>query len=136
MATKQQYLDRFKKLREKRIVRRAGGKGLIFDEDDMLGALVERKVPTMMQHCILRVYKKVHGTDKEKFISAFNICAAVFQNNGYMQSRSFTMTGKGVKNNRRHQREAEASSKRGSFNTLVNRLWRMPMEALRDARKP
>lgn len=134
MATQKEYLDRFKKIREKRILRRAG-KPLIFDEDRMVQALVDREVPTMMQHCILRVYPKVPGNDKERFLSAFNICAAVFQNHGYMRARSFTMTGKGTKNNGRHQREADASAKRNRYMAMVNRLWRVPMEALRDERK-
>lgn len=133
--SRKEYLMRFARIREKRILKRIGGTPLIFDEMRMLEALVDREVPTMMQHCILRVVKKVPGTEKEKFISAFNICAAVFQKNGYMYSRSFKMTGKGSKNNMRHQREKEASLKRSRYMSLVSRLWRKSMEAIHDDRK-
>lgn len=134
--TRQEYLERFKKIRAWRLKKKAGGRRLIFDEDRMVQALLDREVPTMMQHCILRVYKKASGgSDRERFLSAFNICAAVFQKNGYMQGGSFTMTGKGMNNNRRHQREADASAKRTNFASMANRLWRVPMEALRDERK-
>lgn len=134
MVTNSEYLERFKKIRAKRVRSRAG-KDLIFDEDRMIRALVDREVPTMMQHCILRVHPKMVGNDKERFLSAFNICAAVFQKNGYMRRRSFKMTGKGIKNNRRHQRETEAAGKRNRYIAIVNRLWRASMDRLRDKRK-
>ena len=133
-TTRKEYLDRFKKIRQKRILKRAGGKDLIFDEERMIRAHVDREVPVMMQHCILKVYKKMRGGDKERYISAFNICAAVFQKNGYMKKKSFKMTGKGETNNDRHSTEKKASEKRGKYLRLTNRLWRVPMARLERER--
>jgi len=127
LAGRKEYLDRFKKIRAKRIRKRAG-KDLIFDEDVMIGHLANRAVPTMMQHCVLQVRKKMDGNEKEKYISAYNICSWVFQEYGYMRKGSLKMTGKDQKNNTRHQRETDASSKKQKFNALTMRLWRNSIE--------
>lgn len=123
MASRKEYLDRFKKIRAKRIAKRAG-KDLIFDEDAMVGHLAQDEVPACMQHCVLQVRKKMSGSDKEKYISSYNICAAVFQKHGYMKKNSLKLTAKGKTNNTRHMREKEAGKKRGQFITLTRRLWR------------
>jgi len=134
MATRAEYLDRFRRIRHKRIIKRAG-KALIFDEEAMIRALADKKVPTMMQHCVIRVKPKMSGKDKEQYLSAFNICAAVFQKNGYMRKNSFTMTSKGQKNNSRHQREKEAGAKRSKFNSMTNRLWKTSIDMYKKERK-
>lgn len=117
------YIDRLADLRAQRVRRRAG-KALIHEEPEMLGLIGKNKVPTMIQHCVLKVIKKMPGSDKEKFLSAFNICSATFSKHGYTQRGSMSMTGKGVKRNRRHQREKEASVKKTRYNNLVDRLWK------------
>lgn len=126
MATRREYLDRFKQIRHKRVMKKAG-KALLVDEDTMLGLIAERKVPTMVQHCVLKVKKKMdlkHANEKDAYLSAFNICIWVFREYGYMRRNGFTMTGKGVKRNRLHQREKEAAQKRSKYDRLTNRLWR------------
>lgn len=90
----------------------------------MLALMGKGKVPTMVQHCVLKVMKKMPGSDKEKFLSAFNICSATFSKYGYTTSGSMNMTGKGVKRNRRHQREKEASIKKTRYNNVADRLWK------------
>ena len=117
------YHDRLAAIRHKRIERRAG-KALIHEEDQMLEYIEGNKVPVMIQHCVIKVMKKIPGNDKEKFLSAFNICSATFSKHGYTRSGGMQMTGKGIKRNREHQREKEASSKKSRYNGLVERLWR------------
>lgn len=141
------YVRRIARVRTKRIEKRVG-KPMIFSEEAMLQLLMDRKVPTMVQHCILKVKDKVDGTPHEKFISAFNICGWVFQHYGYLSKSNtkMAMTGKGVKRNLRHQREtrmtadqkkkilkrggkipkdanASSASKAAAFKALVAKLW-------------
>jgi hypothetical protein len=116
------FFRRMMALRQKRIERRAG-KALIHDEEAILDFVSANKVPTMIQHCVLKVSKKVGGDGKEKFISAFNICSACFSKHGYTRAGTMGMTGKGLKRNRLHQREKEASSKKAKYNGLVTQLW-------------
>lgn len=118
------YHDRLVKRREKRVVKKASGKDLIFNEFEMLDFIRGNQVPVMVQHCILKVYRKMRGSGRERFLSAFNICSAVFQNNGYLWEGRLKMSGKGVKRNRMHQREKEASSKRGKYKRMIDVLWR------------
>lgn len=121
------YFKRLIDIRRRRIEKRAG-KELIIPEEEMLDAIRRNKIPTMIQHCILKVNKKVGGNDKEKFLSACNICAATFAKHGYLKARgSLQMTGKGIKRNRQHQREKEAGSKKGKYQGLVTRVWRAQM---------
>jgi hypothetical protein len=127
------FFKRLRDLRQTRIEKRVG-RALIVPEEEMLDYISSRKVPTMMQHCILKVNKKVDGTPTEKFISAFNICTACFRRYGYMRS-AMTMTGRGVKRNRRHQREKEASSKKSRYNSLVNKLWVSSLRRFRQDKK-
>lgn len=122
MVTRDEYLNRFRRAREKRVVKKAGKK-LIWDEEKMIEALAEDMVPVQMQHCILRVHPKMSGKPKDRFLSAFNICGSVFQKYGYMRKNSFKLNAKGVKNERRHKRETEASSKRTRYLALVKKLW-------------
>ena len=117
------YHDRMAAIRHMRIRKRAG-KPLIHEEDEMLGYIGDNKVPTMIQHCVLKVMKKMPGGDREKFLSAFNICSATFSKHGYTREGSMNMTGPGVKRNRRHQREKEASVKKTRYSNTVDRLWR------------
>lgn len=125
------YVRRIAKARTRRIEKRVG-KPMIFTEEAMLQLLRERKVPTMVQHCILKVTKKVKGSQHEKFVSAFNICGWVFQTYGYIRKSNTQMplTGKGVKRNRQHQREKESSKKFSEYNSLVRRLWGPSIAAL------
>jgi len=131
LASRQEYLNRFKKIRAERIRRRAG-KDLIFDEDTMIGHLANDAVPTMMQHCVLQVRKKVEGNEHEKYISAYNICASVFQKYGYMKNESLVMTSKGTKNNNRHKKEKEAAGKKSKFLALTRRLWKKSIERYKE----
>jgi hypothetical protein len=137
---RKEYLNRFKRLRLNRVLKVAG-KPLIFDEDQMLQAIFDRKVPTCCQHCIIKVFKKMkagqHPRDKDAYLSAFNICAWVFKTYGYMYKTkgSMKLTGKGQKNNRRHQRERDAGVKRGKYEQLTNKLWRASLQRIRDDRR-
>jgi hypothetical protein len=126
------YVRRIAKARTRRIEKRVG-KPMIYDEETMLYLLMNRKVPTMVQHCILKVKEKVKGSQHEKFISAFNICGWVFQTYGYMKKSqtSMDMTGKGIKRNRQHQREKEASAKNSKYQSLVRKLWGPSLAALK-----
>lgn len=129
------YYDRFARIRERRLRQQAGGKKLIFGEEEMLNHIRTNKVPAMMQHCILKVYKKTKGTDKEKFLGAYNICAAVFQNNGYMRKDDTMLTGKGIKNNRRHQQEKMAGYKKTKYRSLVQRIWSSSLRRIEKKEK-
>jgi hypothetical protein len=131
LASRKEYLDRFKKIRAKRIRKRAG-KDLIFDEDAMIGHLANNAVPTMMQHCVIQVRKKMDGNEMEKYISSYNICASVFQKYGYMKKDSLVMTGKGTKNNNRHKTEKDAAKKGAKFRALTNRLWRKSIDRFKQ----
>lgn len=126
------YIRRLARARTKRIEKRVG-KPMIFTEEAMLQLLIDRKVPTMVQHCVLKVKEKVQGSPHEKFISAFNICGWVFQHYGYLRSSNTQMpiTGKGVKRNRQHQREKVAGKKQADFNNLVRKLWGPNMAGLK-----
>lgn len=117
------YHDRLADIRAQRVRRRAG-KALIHEEPEMLTLIGANKVPVMIQHCVIKVMKKMPGNDKEKFLSAFNICSATFSKHGYTNRGSMAMTGAGVKRNRRHQREKEASIKKTRYNNFVSRLWK------------
>lgn len=128
------YLDRLAELRSQRVRRRAG-KALIHEEPEMLGLIGANKVPTMIQHCVLKVMKKMPGNDKERFLSAFNICSATFSKYGFTRRGTMGMTGKGVKRNRRHQREKEASSKKTRYNNTVDRLWKSAIKRQEEAQK-
>lgn len=131
------YILRRDKARAQRAarIRRRAGKDLLFDEAEMLELLAANKVPTMMQHCVLKVSKKMDGTDKEKYISAFNICTACFQRNGYMRRGSMTKTGKGTKRNRMHQREKESGQKKNRFQALTRRLWGADIRDVKQEKK-
>lgn len=128
------YLDRLAEIRAQRVRRRAG-KALIHEEPQMLDLISANKVPTMIQHCILKVGKKMPGSEKEKFLSAFNICSATFSKYGFTNRGTMNMTGKGVKRNRRHQREKEASTKKTRYNNLVDRLWKSAIKRQVEAQK-
>lgn len=138
MANKKEFLTRMQRNRVKRhagIVGRVGD--LIFDENKMLEQILDRKVPTMMQHCVIKVMPKLEGTDRVAFIGAYNICSSVFMKYGYVRKNSvnFKMTAKGVANNRRHQREKEASRKKARWDSLVKRLWQNAMNEIKQQRK-
>lgn len=135
MAEQRNHWERLKKRRNKKVVQRAGGKKMIHSEDEMLDHIRNKKVPTMMQHCVVKVYKKMKGNGRERFLAAYNICAAVFQNNGYLKSEQMSMTGKGLKNNRRHQRESEASRKKSKYKGMVSSLWEHSIKRLEKQEK-
>lgn len=116
------HWERIQQMRQRRIEKRCGKK-LIHGEQRMLEYIAANQVPVMMQHCILKVYMKVDGSPKEKFISAFNICSACFSRYGYTYRGTMRKTGKGVKRNRMHQREKVAGQKKGRYKKLVSSLW-------------
>lgn len=127
------FWERMRRIRQKRIESRAG-KALIHEEMEMLEFIDGNKVPTMIQHCVLKVMKKVGGDEKEQFISAFNICSATFSKHGYTRPASMGMTGAGIKRNRRHQREKEASAKKARYNGLVRKLWASSIKRMKEDR--
>lgn len=120
------------RLRQKRIESRAG-KALIIEEEEMLSLIEGNKVPTMLQHCILKVMKKMGGSEREQFISAVNICSATFSKYGYTKL-PMRMTGKGIKRNRLHQREKEASGKKARYNGKVRKLWAASIKRMKEER--
>lgn len=139
MATKKEdkYKERIQQIRQTRLANRAKrekdienriGKKLMWNETQIVDYLAADKVPTQMQHCILKVREKIPGTEHKKFISAFNICGAVFTRNGYQQPLSMTLTSKGLKNNMMHRREVAAGEKRGRYVSLVDRLYGAAIE--------
>lgn len=90
----------------------------------MVQILRQKRVPTMVQHCILKVYPQMRGNQLQKFHGAYNICAANFQDNGYLHAESVTkMTGKGAKRNRMHQREKVSGRKRRLFTAVVEKIF-------------
>lgn len=128
MAVDPNYLKRMREIRRRNVEARAKGVPLLFQEEGMIDLMLRNKVPTQMQHCIIKVHQKVQGSEQERFISAFNICAATFIKWGYQQPRSMTLTGKGMRNNMQHRREPDAGWKADRYRWLVNRLWRGYLE--------
>lgn len=118
------YIKRIQLIRERNVLSRTKGKPLIFNETQIIDLMLQNKIPTCMQHCCLKVFPKMAGSEHEKFISAINICGAVFQKYGYMRVGSTVLTGKGIRNNSRHRLELDAGSKRAVYEALKNRLWR------------
>lgn len=129
------YIKRIQAIRERNILSRTKGKALIFNEGQIIDLLVQNKIPTCMQHCCLKVMPKMVGSEHERFISSINICAAVFQKHGYMQSGRTTLTGKGMRNNTRHRLEVDAGRKAGTYRSIVERLWRGYMDRLTRSRQ-
>lgn len=132
MAKTANFHKRMTALRHKRILARAG-KALIHEEGEILELIEANRVPTMIQHCILKVSKKLGGNEREAFISAVNICSATFSKYGYTNA-GMKMTGKGIKRNRRHQREKEASGKKGRYNGKVRKLWAASIKRMKEER--
>ena len=122
------YLKRIRDIRRRNVESRTKGVPLLFQEEAMIDLMLRNKVPTEMQHCVIKVHSKVKGTEHERYISAFNICAATFIKYGYQQPRSMTLTGKGMRNNLQHRREPDAGWKADRYKWLVNRLWRGYLE--------
>jgi hypothetical protein len=118
------FITRLQNIRERNILSRTKGKPLIFNENQLIDLMLQNKIPTCMQHCIIKVFPKMQGTEHEKFISAGNICAAVFQKYGYMKANSTVLTGRGLRNNTRHRLELDAGTKHAQYEALKNRLWR------------
>jgi len=131
MAEPKNLMSREQRIREKNILNRAG-KALIFNEPKILDLVMNRKVPNQMQHCIIKVQKKMGGTDKEAFVSAFNICQAVFQNYGYQYPDTTTLTSKGLQNNMRHRREIGNSAKESRFRQMTTWFKNEMVEAERQ----
>lgn len=128
------YILRIQQIRDKNVRARAKGKDLTFTEVGMIDIMRQNKVPVCMKHCVIKVFLKVAGADQEKFLSAFNICGAVFKKNGYMGPNVsganpaqtqyvITLTGKGMRNNTRHRLEKEGGKKNSEYNALQSRLW-------------
>lgn len=116
------YIKRIQAIRERNIKARAK-KALIFNENQMLDIISQNKVPTQMQHCIIKVMDKVPGSEHERFLSAFNICGAVFGKNGYQKPNTTILTSKGLQNNLRHRREVDAGAKTAKYKAIEQKLW-------------
>jgi len=137
MAKEKVFYDRYAKIRKERIEQRAK-RNLIYDEDEMLKMMMDRPIPTMIQHCVLKVQKKVKGGPRAKFISAFNICVSVFAKYGYIKNKKgvgIEITGKGEKRNRIHQNETAASDKSSKYKADVFNLWSGEMKRLKEFEK-
>lgn len=137
MAKEKVFYDRFAKIRKERIEKRVS-RNLIYDEDEMLRMLMDRKVPTMIQHCILKVSKKVKGGGRAKYLSAFNICVSVFAKYGYIKNtkgKGIEQTGKGTKRNRLHQNETDAGTKNSAYQAITSNLWSSSIDKLREFEK-
>lgn len=130
------YLQRIIRVRHQNILRHSKGVALIFPEEDVIAMManMSRPVNTSMQHCVLKVFPKMKGSDHEKFISAFNICAATFTKHGYMSKgvQSLTLTSKGMQNNLRHRLEVHAGTKYNNYISLVNKLWKVYIDKYRE----
>lgn len=139
-ATRQGKADRFADAaakRQKGIESRVGKK-LIVPEAAMVEMIRTNKVPTMIKHCVLALLfkkkKRLPGTEKERFISAFNICCASFATHGYLDKRgSIRMTGRGMRRNRCHQREKVSNRKKGRYNGIVTKLWTPHLDVAKSA---
>lgn len=118
----QTLIIREKQIRQQRIEARAGSR-LIYSEDAMVGLILLKRVNTSMQHCVLKVMQKTQGGDKDKFLSAFNICGAVFEKYGYQKSGEMRLTPKGLRNNMRHRSEVDAGFKESRYASLQERVW-------------
>lgn len=128
------YKERLQRARKRRLQKRAGKK-LIHDEEEMLNFIADKKVPVMVQHCVLKVFDKMKGSPKDKYLAAFNICSAVFQGNGYLKQRKMSMTGKGLKRNRMHQREQKAGSKKSKYKSLTKAIWEKNLKEIEETKK-
>jgi len=126
------YIQRFKDIRRQRVLSRAKGVPLRYEEDEMLKHISNNKVPTQMKHCVIAVEPKMQGTPHERYLSAFNICAAVFEKHGYQTPSTMGLTGKGLRNNMQHRREPDASFKNQRFDFLSKRLWQGHINRLRQ----
>lgn len=130
MSVRKNILDERKKRAMQRRVQARAGSRLKYGQDEMLQLIKDDDVSIQMQHCILKVYPKGKGNRHEKYLAAFNICAANFENHGYHKAKTLKLTSKGIKNNRKHQRERNAGAKKAKFKTLTNTLWRNELKQL------
>lgn len=127
------YIDRFKQIRHQRVSARAKGVPLRYNENEMLLKLKENAIPTQMKHCVIAVEPKMAGTPHERYLSAFNICAAVFEKNGYQVPSTMKLTGKGLRNNMQHRREPDNSFKNSRFDFMTKRLWQGHINRIQES---
>ena len=102
---------------------KGGKKPPIFTVAQMMEHMRKKVIPTMVQHCILKVYPKISGGRRGKFHGAYNICVATFGKYGYLKNRSITKTGKGQLRYRLHQRERMRGRKRRMYENMVDKLF-------------
>lgn len=130
------YLQRIIRVRHQNLMRHSKGVPLIFPEEEVIAMManMSRPVNTSMQHCVLKVFPKMKGSDHEKFVSAFNICAATFVKHGYMTrgQQSLSLTAKGMQNNLRHRLEVHAGTKYNNYTSLVKKLWTVYIDKYRQ----
>lgn len=134
-ATKRKPVTEAKKKTSPRRTKRGSSttnKPPIFSQKVMLKHLNQNLLPAMVNHCIIKVYKKVKGGKRAKFYAAYNICLATFQKYGYMQEKSLRRTAKGMKRNRKHQRESARGRKRRVYETMVTSIWGKELEKLKE----
>jgi hypothetical protein len=112
---------------------RAKGVPLRYNEQEMLLKLKENIIPTQMKHCVIAVEPKMQGTPHERYLSAFNICAAVFEKNGYQVPKTMKLTGKGLRNNMQHRREPDNSFKNSRFDFMTKRLWQGHINRIQES---
>jgi hypothetical protein len=119
-----QKLKKLHEAKKKKVIKKAKKHVPKIPFAEMVLLLRKKKVPTMVQHCILKVYPKMHGNQLQRFHKAYNICVAVFQKHGYMFESSPTkMTGKGVSRNRKHQRETISGRKSRLFDAVIDKIF-------------
>ncbi|MGL4400155.1 MAG: hypothetical protein ACRCXD_09830 [Luteolibacter sp.] len=89
----------------------------------MINLILLKRINTSMQHCVIKVMPKVQGGEKDKFLSAFNICGAVFEKYGYQKAGEMRLTPKGLRNNMRHRSEVDAGFKESRYDSMQERIW-------------
>lgn len=92
----------------------------------------KNRVPFIVKHCTVAIYKKggiEGGTDKEKFVSAWNIARARLTEYGYLAGGSdkgpesnIKLTGKGLKRESEHRREKGGAAKNALFDSMYSVL--------------
>lgn len=106
---------------------------------ELMSDLVEQTDPTMVRHCVSKVFRRVGGTGaagsrRQKLVGkAQNICRNNFTKNRYMSGskKRRTMTGKGQARNRLHKKEGVAPYKEQDYLKILagKPISRMPARA-------
>lgn len=104
--------------------------------------MAKNRVPILVKHMTVAIFKKggIDGsTEKERFISAWNIARARLTEYGFLAPGSdkgpeanIKLTGKGVKRETLHRREAERGPKDALFDKMFDVLLDQEIEGKPD----